>query len=143
MEIKKTSFPAAVSCHKQVKSTFLQWLIYNHFRFDFYSNSGKFHCYKNLPTLIWGHLTVGASTLLFPCTWFKLWLCHQKVRQITNISDLFLLFDEFLFLTFAASQSDDFLVKLLRLPPNRKPCDFIKACYWIDQKILNSSNYRY
>ena len=72
-------------------------------------------------------------------TWFVSWI-DEKIRQITNISDLLLLFDEFLFLTFAASQSDDFLVKLLRLPPNRKPCDFIKACYWIDQKILNSSN---
>ena len=42
------------------------------------------------------------------------------IRQITDISDLLLLFDEFLFLTFASLQSDDFFSETFKTSSKQK-----------------------
>ena len=56
-----------------------------------------------------------------PCDFIKAWLwIDQKIRQITDISDLLLLFDEFLFLTFASLQSDDFFSETFKTSSKQK-----------------------
>ena len=120
---QKTSFPAAVSCHKQVKSTFLQWLIYNHFRFDFCSN----------PLLQkFADLDMGTFDSWGVNSFISLYLIQAVALSSENSSNykyqwfIAVVWRISLFYICHFAVWRFFLVKLLRLPPNRKPCDFIK-----------------